>query len=140
MDLMMMNLHQAHQRLWQTQTKHCTFLPCSLTFTRSMVHAPRFREEQLSAVFIRRCPACNRALVKTIGCAHVTCPCGTALCFVCNRRYEPKVSRTREGLSETGETEVYDAISVSFYSCEGGKAERFRKSKQDVFADLASSL
>ncbi|KAH7726033.1 hypothetical protein AAVH_06476 [Aphelenchoides avenae] len=84
----------------------------------AMADADKTLEEQLSAVFIRRCPACNRALVKTIGCAHVTCPCGTALCFVCNRRYEPKTcavkclkvshSRDREKLKE-----LYDQASPS---------------------------
>ncbi|KAH7710374.1 hypothetical protein AAVH_22331, partial [Aphelenchoides avenae] len=43
-------------------------------------------EERISAIVIRRCPHCSRGLMKEIGCAIATCPCGTEICFVCKKR------------------------------------------------------
>uniref|UniRef100_A0AC35FG28 RING-type domain-containing protein n=1 Tax=Panagrolaimus sp. PS1159 TaxID=55785 RepID=A0AC35FG28_9BILA len=44
----------------------------------------RSLEERLSECIIRRCPTCSIQFQKEYGCNHMTCRCGTNMCYLCN--------------------------------------------------------
>uniref|UniRef100_A0A914XH31 RING-type domain-containing protein n=1 Tax=Plectus sambesii TaxID=2011161 RepID=A0A914XH31_9BILA len=67
------------------QCKEPNHLPLKCTEVERDIETQRriFIENRMAEALKRHCPSCKKPIVKLDGCNKMTCPCGTAFCYVC---------------------------------------------------------